>query len=63
MIDRIWYEWQNRNLASATSFFGGSVEHLDNEADYQQYPTGGPPYLNVSTCQFKLRDISELSIA
>ena len=56
MIDKLWYEWQNRNPASATSFFGGSVEHLDNGTDYQKYPNGGPPYLNVSTNQFKLRN-------
>ncbi|KAF8495783.1 Di-copper centre-containing protein [Russula emetica] len=49
MIDKIWYEWQNRNPASATSFFGGSVERLDTEADYQQYPNGGPPYLSLES--------------
>ena len=48
MIDKMWYEWQGRNPASAKSFFGGSVQHLDNEADYLQYPSGGPPYLSVS---------------
>jgi tyrosinase len=63
MIDKIWYEWQIRNPASATSFFGGSVEHLDTETDYQKYPNGGPPFLSVCTCQFKLRDSSGLLIA
>jgi tyrosinase len=63
MIDKLWYEWQNRNSASATSFFGGSVQHLDNEADYQKYPNGGPPYLSVSTRKFNLMDSSGFLIA
>jgi hypothetical protein len=52
----MWYEWQNRNPASAKSFFGGSVQHLANLSDLAQYPTGGPPYLSVSTGQYDLRD-------
>ena len=54
MVDKIWYDWQNRNLVNAKSFSGGSVERLANLDDYNQYPTGGPPYLNVSTSQFRL---------
>jgi tyrosinase len=49
MVDKIWYDWQHRDPANAMSFFGGSVEHLYSLAAYNEYPNGGPPYLNVST--------------
>jgi hypothetical protein len=58
MVDKVWYDWQNRDLVNAKSFSGGSVEHLASLDDYNQYPTGGPPYLNVSICQFRLRNSS-----
>jgi hypothetical protein len=56
----MWYDWQSRNPASAKSFFGGSVEHLDTlpVVAYLQYPTGGPPYLSVSAFQFRFSDLS-----
>lgn len=49
MIDKIWYDWQNRNPMNVNSFYGGSVEYLYSLAAYSEYPNGGPPYLNVST--------------
>ncbi|KAF8495782.1 Di-copper centre-containing protein [Russula emetica] len=48
-VDKIWYDWQNRNPASVKSFFGGSVERLANQSDIAQYPTGGPPYLTLDS--------------
>ena len=54
-VDKIWYNWQNRDVVDAKSFYGGSVEHLANLDNYNQYPTDGLPYLNVNTCQFRLR--------
>ena len=47
MIDKIWYDWQNRDPVNAESFFGGSVESLSSLAAYNQYPNGGPPFLDV----------------
>ncbi|KAI0271790.1 Di-copper centre-containing protein [Russula aff. rugulosa BPL654] len=41
-IDKIWSDWQNRNPASASSFFGGS-------SDNAEFPTGGPPYLSLDS--------------
>ena len=58
MVDKIWYDWQNRDPVNAKSFFGGSVQHVETLDAYNQYPNGGPPYLSVSTCQFRLRDSS-----
>ena len=34
---------------NANSFYGGSVEYLYSLAAYNEYPNGGPPYLDVST--------------
>lgn len=48
MLDKIWCDWQNLNPMNANSFFGGSVEYLYSLEAYNEYPNGGPPYLNVS---------------
>ena len=58
MIDRLWYDWQHRNPANADSFFGGSVQTYENVDAYNEYPNGAPPYLSVSTSDFRLRDSS-----
>ena len=49
MIDKIWYNWQRRNPLNAKNFFVGSVEYLESLAAYNQYSTGGPPFLSTST--------------
>jgi tyrosinase len=49
MIDKIWYDWQNRDPMNANSFYGGSVEYIYSLAAWDEYPNGGPPYLDVST--------------
>jgi hypothetical protein len=47
MVDKVWYDWQHRDPENAKSFFGGSVQALESVAEYNQYPNGGPPFLNV----------------
>jgi tyrosinase len=49
MIDKIWHDWQHRDPANAESFLGGSAEALESLAAYEEYPSGAPPYLSVST--------------
>ncbi|KAI0271789.1 Di-copper centre-containing protein [Russula aff. rugulosa BPL654] len=49
MIDKIWCDWQNRDPMNANSFYGGSVEHLYSLTAYEEYPNGGPPYLNLNS--------------
>ncbi|KAH8978459.1 Di-copper centre-containing protein [Lactarius akahatsu] len=49
MVDKVWYDWQHRNPESAKSFFGGSVQALQNLDSHNQYPNGGPPFLNLSS--------------
>lgn len=55
MIDKIWHDWQKRDLANIKSFFGGSAQHIKSLDAYKKYPNGGPPYLSVSICQFRLQ--------
>ncbi|KAH8994114.1 Di-copper centre-containing protein [Lactarius hatsudake] len=49
MIDKLWYDWQHRSQTNAESFFGGSVEALQSVESYNKYPTGAPPFLNLSS--------------
>src|SRR5882762_1565526 len=47
-IDKMWRDWQLRSQKNAESFFGGSAQAIDTVADYNEYPNGAPPYLDVS---------------
>jgi hypothetical protein len=49
MIDKIWSDWQNRDPLNAQSFYGGSLESINNLTAYNAAPTGVGPYLDVST--------------
>ena len=62
MIDKVWYDWQRRNPANAKSFFGGTVEYIKSLDAFNQYPNGGPPFLDVSTCQFRSTDLIHLDL-
>jgi tyrosinase len=48
MIDKVWYDWQNRDPSNKNAFAGGSVS-WPLGSSYTQYPTGGPPFLNTSS--------------
>jgi tyrosinase len=56
MVDKVWYDWQHRNPENAKSYFGGSVQALDSVASYNQYPNGGPPFLNVRSFSLRVLD-------
>jgi tyrosinase len=48
MVDRIWYEWQNKDPNNKYAFAGGSLSGLiDADLSFAEYPNGGPPFLNV----------------
>ncbi|KAF8259519.1 Di-copper centre-containing protein [Lactarius quietus] len=49
MVDKVWYDWQHRNLVNAKSYFGGSIPSLQSIESYEQYPNGAPPLLNLSS--------------
>ncbi len=57
MVDKVWFDWQHRHPMNANSFFGGSVQALQSLQTYQQYPNGGPPFLDVSTSLFFVKNI------
>ena len=48
MIDKVWFDWQNKHKENFWSFFGGSVGSHSQPGLYRQFPAGGPPFLNVS---------------
>ena len=48
MVDKIWYDWQNAHPENFWSFLGGSVGGHSAPGLYVEFPTGGPPFLNVS---------------
>ena len=48
MVDKIWFDWQNKSPKNRYAFTGGSVEALDTFADFTEFPTGLPPFVNVS---------------
>ena len=48
MIDKIWSDWQQKSPKNKYSFGGGTVGAFINFATFLQFPTGLPPYLNVS---------------
>ena len=48
MIDKVWYDWQNKGPENKYSYGGGSVTPLPNFTAFRTSPTGLPPYLNVS---------------
>ena len=47
MVDKIWYDWQNKSPKNKYAFGGGSVQATDSTT-YPDFPTGLPPYYNVS---------------
>ncbi|KAI0291784.1 Di-copper centre-containing protein [Multifurca ochricompacta] len=49
MVDKVWFDWQNRDPANAKSFFGGSVQAIQSPDTYNQYPNGGPPFLSLNS--------------
>ena len=49
MVDKIWYDWQQKSIKSQYSYGGGSVTALPSYVNFTQFPTGLPPYLNVGS--------------
>lgn len=50
MIDKVWYDWQNRDPSNKNLFAGGSVSWQFNpNQSYYEYPTGSPPWLDTNS--------------
>lgn len=49
MIDKLYWEWQNKDLRNFYAFEGGSVQKLSTWAEYVQYPNGAAPWLNLNS--------------
>ena len=48
MIDKVWYDWQNKSPKNKFAYKGGSITPLPSYANYTKFPNGMPPYLDVS---------------
>jgi len=48
MVDKLWWDWQNRALMNQVAFGGGSVSTFGIFPDFLEYQTGKAPPLNVS---------------
>jgi len=48
MVDKIWYDWQHA-LPMNKYAFGGGENATFGTSDFVEFPTGKPPYLNLST--------------
>ena len=48
MVDKVWYDWQQRSINNQYAYGGGSVTALPSFTTFVQFPTGLPPNLNVS---------------
>jgi len=46
MVDKVWFDWQNRYPENFWSFYGGSTQPAENSTIY---PYGAPPWLNFSS--------------
>ena len=47
MVDKIWYDWQNKSPKNKYASRGGSVEVTDSTS-FVKFPTGLPPYYGMS---------------
>jgi len=48
MIDKVWYDWQLQDPNNTNAFGGGTVSIQVDPAVGAIYPTGGPPFLNLT---------------
>jgi tyrosinase len=49
MIDKIWYDWQLRDQSNKNAYGGGSVSAQVDPSQAAAYPTGAPPFLDLSS--------------
>ena len=48
MLDKVWYDWQNRDPNNKYAFKGGSVSwQVNQNQSFDEYPNGSPPWLDV----------------
>ena len=48
MVDKLWYDWQNKHPENRYAFLGGSVSDF-GESTFDTFRSGAPPFLNVSS--------------
>ncbi|EPQ57105.1 Di-copper centre-containing protein [Gloeophyllum trabeum ATCC 11539] len=48
MVDKIWYDWQRNDPVNFWTFQGGSVQVISNYTEYEMWPSGAPPLMNLN---------------
>ncbi|KAG6856032.1 hypothetical protein H0H87_008213, partial [Tephrocybe sp. NHM501043] len=51
MVDKVWSDWQNIHPLNRDAFSGGSVQAVSDD-DFDKYPVGMPPDLQVRVFAF-----------
>jgi len=49
MVDKVWYDWQNKDPKNYWAYHGGSVPAFFNVTLYPEYPNGAPPFLYLNS--------------
>jgi len=49
MVDKMWADWQRRLKMNKYAFGGGGTTAFGTHPAFEQFPTGLPPFLGVST--------------
>jgi len=49
MVDKIWFDWQNKHPQNFYAYAGGSISAASNFTLFTQFPTGLPPFLNFDS--------------
>jgi tyrosinase len=49
MVDKVWWDWQEKSKQSQFAYGGGSVAALTNFTLFSTFPTGLPPYLSYNS--------------
>ena len=48
MVDKIWSDWQHKLKMNKYAFGGGATTAFGTHPDFENFPTGKPPFLTVS---------------
>ena len=54
MVDKLWDDWQRRRPENFWSYHGGVIGSHSAPGIYDQFPNGGPPFINVRVVASRL---------
>lgn len=63
MVDKLWNDWQHRRPENFWAYHGGSIGAHSVSGMYDQFPNGGPPFLDVRFLSSHLVVVTDLFIS